>query len=138
MSVEILQPVVVLVGWSMVMWIWMYVTRLPAVQAADMQLDSSRPRGEQMATLPPRVRWKADNYNHLMEQPTIFYPLVIVIALLGQGEGLNLYMAWAYVILRIVHSLFQALNNTIMVRFVLHVLSSIPLFVMIWSALMAF
>ncbi|MEM6580750.1 MAG: MAPEG family protein [Pseudomonadota bacterium] len=138
MSVEILQPVVVLVGWSMVMWIWMYVTRLPAVQAAGMQLDSSRPRGEQMATLPPRVRWKADNYNHLMEQPTIFYPLVIVIALLGQGEGLNLYMAWAYVILRIVHSLFQALNNTIMVRFVLHVLSSIPLFVMIWSAFMAF
>lgn len=137
MSVEILQPVVVLVGWSMVMWIWMYVTRLPAVQAADMQLDSSRPLGEQMATLPPRVRWKADNYNHLMEQPTIFYPLVITIALLGQGEGLNLYMAWAYVGLRVIHSIFQALINAIPVRFVLHVLSSIPLFVMIWNAMMA-
>jgi hypothetical protein len=36
-----------------------------------------------------------------MEQPTIFYPLVISLALMGQGEGQNLYVAWAYILLAI-------------------------------------
>ena len=48
----ILQPIVVLVIWSMVMWAWMYVTRIPAVQKARMQLDPLAVRGEQMASLP--------------------------------------------------------------------------------------
>lgn len=57
----ILAPVVVLVAWSMVMWLWMYVTRLPAMKAANMKPDPQAPRGEQMSTLPASVRWKADN-----------------------------------------------------------------------------
>jgi hypothetical protein len=57
------------------MWAWMYMTRLPAVHKAHMTLDPNAPRGEQMNSLPPAVRWKADNYNHLMAQPTIFYAI---------------------------------------------------------------
>lgn len=72
----IIAPVVVLVAWSMVMWLWMYVTRLPAMRAAKMKPDPQAPRGEQMNTLPASVRWKADNYNHLMEQPTVFLSLI--------------------------------------------------------------
>src|SRR5688572_22630775 len=104
-SIEILGPVVALVAWSMVMWIWMYATRIPSIRAAKMKLDSNAPRGEQMSKLPPNVRWKADNYNHLMEQPTLFYALVISLAVIGEGSGANLYFAWAYVALRIIHSL---------------------------------
>ena len=73
-------PVVILVAWTMVMWFWMYLTRLPAMFKMKLRLDSNAPRGEQMNTLPPSVRWKADNYNHLMEQPTIFYAVAIVLA----------------------------------------------------------
>ena len=61
---QIIAPVVALVAWSMIMWVWMYATRIPAVRAAKMKLDSNAPRGEQMSTLPPNVRWKADNYDH--------------------------------------------------------------------------
>ena len=82
----IIGPVVVLVAWSMVMWLWMYVTRIPAIRAAKMTLNPQAPRGEQMASLPARVRWKADNYNHLMEQPTVFYALALSLALLGAGD----------------------------------------------------
>lgn len=136
-SSAILAPVIALAAWSMVMWVWMYATRIPAIIRLKMELDPNIPSGQQMATLPPRVRWKADNYNHLMEQPTVFYALAISLAVLGEGSGVNLQLAWAYVIVRVIHSLFQALSNKIMVRFVLFVISNIPLFPLTWNALHA-
>lgn len=129
MSIEtqIITPVIALVAWSAVMWLWMYATRIPAIQAAKMKLDPYAPKGEQMSTLPPNVRWKADNYNHLMEQPTVFYAVAISLAVLGDGSGINLTLAWAYVVLRVVHSLVQVLVNKIELRFVIFLLSNIPL-----------
>jgi len=136
-STEIIQPVVTLAAWSMVMWLWMYATRIPAIQAAKMRLDPNAPNGEQMATLPAKVRWKADNYNHLMEQPTVFYALAFSLAFLGEGTGTNVLLAWAYVVLRILHSLLQSLINKIEVRFLLFALSNIPLFALTYNALTA-
>lgn len=126
-STPILAPVVALVGWSLVMWLWMYATRLPAMKAAHMVPDPTAPQGRQMSTLPPRVRWKADNYNHLMEQPTIFYAIALTLALLGEGSGTSLVLAWSYVGLRVIHSLVQALVNKIEVRFVIFAVSSLVL-----------
>lgn len=126
-SSPILAPVVALVAWSLVIWLWMYATRLPAMSRAKMKPDSNAPRGEQMNQLPAPVRWKADNYNHLMEQPTIFYAIALVLALLGQGDGFNLTLAWIYVGLRVVHSFLQVLINKIEVRFVLFALSTFAL-----------
>ncbi|RXJ72355.1 hypothetical protein CS022_16135 [Veronia nyctiphanis] len=119
------QPVLALVVWSMVMWLWMYVTRLPAIAKMEMKMDSHVPSGIQMSQLPAKVRWKADNYNHLMEQPTLFYAVVLSLAVLGQASELNIYLAWAYVGLRIVHSLVHAMTNIVEVRFVLFILSNI-------------
>lgn len=133
-NIAIIGPVIALVAWSMVMWVWMYATRIPAIAASRMKLDPNAPRGEQMSTLPARVRWKADNFNHLMEQPTVFYALALSLAVMGQGNGANLYLAWAYVVLRVVHSLHQALFNKIEIRFFLFVLSNIPLFVLTFNA----
>ena len=133
----ILLPVMALVAWSLVMWLWMYVTRLPAMRKAEMKPDPNAPRGEQMSQLPPAVRWKADNYNHLMEQPTVFYAAALALALMGQGDGLNLTLAWAFVGLRVVPSLVQALVNIIELRFVLFVLSTLPLIAMTWNGVVA-
>ena len=127
-SVAIIGPVIALVAWSMVVWLWMYVTRIPAMFAMKMKPDPEAPRGEQMSKLPPHVRWKADNYNHLMEQPTIFYAIVIALALLGSQSSVAVWLAWSYVALRVIHSLVQALTNKIEVRFSVFVLSNIPLF----------
>lgn len=129
-----LGPVIALVAWSMVMWTWMYATRIPAIMAMNMRLDPDAPRGEQMATLPASVRWKADNYNHLMEQPTIFYAIVLALAVMGNGSGVTLALAWAYVGLPVVHSLVQALVNKIELRFALFVLSNVPLFGLTYAA----
>jgi hypothetical protein len=109
----LLLPAIALAAWTFVMWAWMYVTRIPAIRRAGMKLDPTVPRGEQMATLPAEVRWKADNYNHLFEQPTIFYPVGIIAALLPGSGSTDLALAWTYVALRVVHSVFQATINWI-------------------------
>ena len=123
----ILAPVIVLVLWTFVMWLWLYATRIPAVSKAKVSLDPNRTAAEFSAQLPARVRWKADNYNHLMEQPTLFYAVALTLALVGAGGGLNADLAWAYVALRIVHSLVQALVNVILVRFTIFNIASIVL-----------
>ena len=95
-ATEMLAPAIALVLWTAVIWAWMYATRIPAIVRARMELDPMAPRGEQMATLPARVRWKADNYNHLLEQPTIFYPVVLVLAVLGDASTASVALAWSY------------------------------------------
>jgi len=135
-----LAPVVVLVAWSLVMWLWMYATRLPAISRLGIKLDPEVPPKDLMAQLPARVRWKADNYNHLMEQPTLFYAVALALAVADMsagdaGSGLNIIFAWFYVILRIIHSLVQALVNNIPMRFGVFALSTIPLFGLTWGAL---
>jgi len=128
MSVSpIVAPVVALAAWTHFMWFWMYATRIPAIRAAKMKLDPNLPRGQLMATLPPRVRWKADNYNHLFEQPTVFYAVALSLAVMGHGSGSNANLAWAYVGLRILHSVWQALWNNVTARFALFALSAFVL-----------
>lgn len=90
-----------------------------------------------MSLLPPHVRWKADNYNHLLEQPTLFYALTCSLALLGVQSTTSLLLAWVYVGLRIGHSLVQSLVNKIEIRFLLFVFSNIPLFALTYVAVIA-
>lgn len=135
----ILQPVVALAGWTMVMWLWMYATRIPAMVAA--KADSDRLVNDPDYTLdkvvPPQVQWKAHNYNHLHEAPTVFYAVAIVLAIVGQGDGLNATLGWAYVGLRVLHSLVQATVNKVMLRFIIFVLSSLVLIALILHAAIA-
>ncbi|ATE65591.1 MAPEG family protein [Rhizorhabdus dicambivorans] len=128
MHTPILGAVVALILWTFAMWLWLYATRLPAIIKGGIVYDPNRPASEFMDRIPPRVRWKADNYNHLHEQPTIFYALAITLALLGAGGGLNATLAWAYVGLRVVHSLIQATVNKVEARFAVFVLASLVLF----------
>lgn len=132
----LLLPAVALAAWTFVMWTWMYATRIPAIRRAKLRLDPNAPRGEQMASLPPAVRWKADNYNHLFEQPTIFYPIAIILALVEDAGSVDVGLAWAYVALRVVHSVFQATVNKIEVRFAVFLLSSLVLVGMVVRAAM--
>ena len=136
MHTPILGAVIALVLWTFVMWIWLYATRLPAIFRNKIVYDPQRPASEFMDKLPPHVRWKADNYNHLHEQPTIFYATAITLALLGAGGGFHATLAWIYVALRVVHSLIQATVNKVELRFLVFVLASIVLFMLAIDAAM--
>ena len=128
-SRALLLPIAALVAWTFVMWLWMYLTRIPAIRGAKMKLDPTIPRGEQMASLPASVRWKADNYNHLMEMPTLFYAITFAMTLSGRATPTDGWLAWGYVGVRVLHSVFQATVNKIEVRFSLFFLSSVVLLV---------
>ena len=138
-GMDILQPVVALAAWTMVMWAWMYGTRIPAMNRLKVDPDSLArdPDVTLDKVLPPQVQWKAHNYNHLHEAPTVFYAIAIVLAIVGQGDGLNTWLGWAYVALRVVHSLVQAITNKVVVRFVVFVLSSLVLLALIVHAAIA-
>jgi hypothetical protein len=125
MPSPILQPVIALVGWTFVMWAWLYATRIPAI--AGRPMEPSMTAADLNAVIPARVRWKADNYNHLHEQPTLFYAVALTLAAAGAGTGLNLWLAWTYVAIRIAHSLIQALGNVILVRFSVFMVGSLVL-----------
>ena len=116
-NAQFLTPVLVLVAWTLVMWLWMYATRIPAMKAAGLDPQEAAYPGTWAHRLRPGVRSVADNYNHLHEQPTIFYALMFFAALTGGGDATALNLAWAYVLLRIVHSLVQATFNRVIVRF---------------------
>ena len=139
-AAEILKPVVALLAWTMVMWVWMYATRIPAMLASP-DIDPNKMVGTTGASLraqlPERVSWKADNYNHLHEAPTLFYAVAIVLAIIGQGDGMNAWIAWAYLVLRMLHSLVQVTVNLVPVRFALFALSSLALIALILHAAMA-
>lgn len=132
----ILQPVVALLAWTMLMWVWMYATRLPAMGKAG--IDGTKMVGSTGASLraklPDTVSWKADNYNHLHEAPTLFYAVALVLAIIGQGDGLNATVAWVYVGLRVAHSIVQASVNRVVVRFALFALSTLALMALILHA----
>ena len=119
-------PVLALVAWTLLMWFWMYATRIPAMQRAGVDVAELSRTGAPLE-LPPEVSRVADNYNHLHEQPTIFYALALSAQLGGAADAANVGLAWAYVALRVVHSLVQATRNVIPVRFAVFSLGSFVL-----------
>lgn len=137
MSAPILAPAAVLVLWSVVMLYWMAGTRIPAMGKSGADLKSAKPGGRGVdleGVLPDTVNWKGHNYAHLMEQPTLFYATIAILALAGAGDGVNVQLAWVYTGLRIAHSLWQSLVNTIPVRFALFIASSLCLTVLAINA----
>lgn len=137
---EILHPIAALAVWTMIMWLWMYVTRIPAMGKVA-GLDAGKMVGGIGAdldkVLPGKIQWIAHNYNHLHEAPTVFYAVTLLLAITGNGDGFNAHVAWAYVFLRVAHSLVQVLWNRVVVRFGLFVLSSIALILLVAHAYMA-
>jgi hypothetical protein len=143
MTSEILKPVTVLALWTMVMWLWLYATRLPAMKRAKIDainMVGSTGKGlrdDLIAGGEVRASWVADNYNHLHEAPTVFYAVALALAIMGAGNGLNATISWSYVALRILHSLVQVFSNRVIVRFAIFMLSSLCLVALCLHAAMA-
>ncbi|ATQ44364.1 MAPEG family protein [Caulobacter mirabilis] len=131
---SVLAPVLALIGWSLLIWLWMYAKRIPAMSKAKIDPQAARFPGS-LNGLPDDARQAADNYNHLMEQPTIFYALAFFTYLAGQQNDLTAGLAWAYVGLRIVHSLIQLTVNRVTLRFLVFSLSTIVLIA--WTVIVA-
>ena len=126
----LIAPVVALVAWSIVMLFWMAYCRFGEFRKAGISLKTAPPGGRGVdldGKIDARAQWKSHNYNHLMEQPTIFYAIVLALAMMGMDQPINVALAWAYVGFRIVHSIVQATVNKLAIRFPLFLLASLCL-----------
>lgn len=133
----ILAPAAVLVLWSLVVLSWMVVTRLGGFAGAGLKLNEAEPGSRYVdveASMPARVNWVSHNHTHLMEQPTLFYAVVAILALAGDTGPVSLAFAWGYTVLRVAHSLWQCLVNTVPVRVTLFSLMTLCLFVLAINA----
>ncbi|GLR48440.1 membrane protein [Sphingomonas astaxanthinifaciens DSM 22298] len=137
MSHALAQPVALLAAWTFVIFFWMYLTRIPAMMRAGIDLKTLR--GGTGASLdqklPPEVQWKAHNYNHLLEQPTLFYAVALLLMVTGGESALAVQLGWGYVALRIVHSLVQTTVNITRFRFLLFFAASLCLLGLVVIAL---
>jgi hypothetical protein len=127
----ILQPVFVVVGLSVIMTFWMIVTRIPKMTELGIHPQKAQNTSKLLDLLPPETTRISNNYNHLFEQPTIFYAVAISIALLGHVDPINVGCAWTYAGIRVIHSLVQATVDIVMIRFGLFLVSSIVLAVLV-------
>jgi hypothetical protein len=137
---QILLPAAVLVLWTLVILLWVPLTRIPALKRVGINMGSRKGgRGQDLeGVIPDRVNWKAHNYAHLVEQPTLFYAVVGIVALAGTGDDpINVTLAWAYVGMRMVHSLIQTLWNYVPARFLAFLLSTLVLIALAIRALIA-
>jgi hypothetical protein len=123
---SILTPALALILWTLVMCVWLYAVRIPAISKAGIDPAKAQ-EPTSLDALPLKVRQVGYNYNHLMEQPTLFYALVFYTYLAGQQNDLNVILAWGYVALRVVHSLVQATVNLVMLRFSIFAVSTLVL-----------
>jgi hypothetical protein len=125
-------PVLTLVAWSLVIWFWMVLTRV-AVMRRERIHPQKAERTRSFAT-PGKEQWIADNYTHLMEQPTIFYAAALAAQAAGRADGVAIGLAWTYVAIRVAHTLVQTTTNVVMHRFYLFVLSTLILAAMVaWT-----
>ncbi len=136
-AVDILQPVLVVALLSLVMFLWMVATRLPAMTRSGIDPQAAADTSALKGLLPAEVNRISDNYNHLFEAPTVFYAVALVIAVLGHVDPTHVACAWAYAGLRVVHSGVQATTNHVMTRFTLFALSWLALALMILRELLA-
>lgn len=126
-SQPMLGPILVLVSWTFVMEAWLYACRIPAIFKYKIETPPEITKEELSSKIPRHLQWPADNYNHLMEQPTQFYAVALALNALGANDKMTVSLAWTYVGLRILHSLIQATVNQIPIRLQVFLMSSLTL-----------
>ncbi len=141
MTTEILAPAALLAVWSLLVLAWAAGVRLKAMSAAGMDMSKPPPGGRRgndlEGVLPDEVNWKAHNYTHLHEQPTVFYAVTVILAVTGAATSLSVQLAWAYFGLRVIHSLIQSTVNYVPARFLVFLVSTVCLAIMAVQAVMA-
>ncbi len=130
-------PVVALVLWTLIMLIWLYATRIPAMARAKVDPEKVKDGAAPFDLLPVGPRRVAANYNHLHEQPVLFYAICFALQFLDQANDINIGLAWLYVVIRVVHSLVHATVNVIMIRFLIFIAGSIVLAALTFHAALA-
>lgn len=129
----LLTPIFVLVLWTSAVFLVLAFGRVKYTKNPQDAAHSKDLKG----TMPDWVERAADNYNHLFEQPVAFYALTLCIAVINDFDSFMVQLAWAFVVLRIMHSLVQLTFNLVLLRFFIFVMGWLVLALMAYSQLFA-
>ena len=113
---EILYPMFLVITLSGALFFLLAATRVPSIIKYFGNLQAAKHSEDLRPKLPSAARNITDNYNHLFEQPTLFYALVTYIYLMQHVDTIHLYLAWLYAALRVVHSVIQITSNNVSYR----------------------
>ncbi len=128
---NILYPMLLVITLSGVLFLLLGATRVPSIIKYFGKLQAAKHSDDLRPNLPSSARNITDNYNHLFEQPTLFYALVTYIYLMEHADSTHLYLAWLYAALRIVHSVIQITSNNVSYRALIFLGSGACLMLMI-------
>ncbi len=128
---NILYPMLLVITLSGILFLLLGATRVPSIIKYFGKLQAAKHSDDLRPNLPSSARNITDNYNHLFEQPTLFYALVTYIYLMEHADSTHLYLAWLYAALRIVHSVIQITSNNVSYRALIFLGSGACLMLMI-------
>ena len=135
---EILYPMFLVITLSGILFLLLAATRIPSIIKYFGKLQAVKHSEDLRPNLPTAARNITDNYNHLFEQPTLFYALVTYIYLMQHVDPTHVYLAWLYAALRIVHSLIQITSNNVSYRALVFIGSGACLMFMIAKEILFF
>jgi hypothetical protein len=132
----ILVPMISMVVLTLLVWMFMYVTRLREMSRKNINPQRLATRVEAAAVLTDSTA-PADNFKNLFEMPVLFYVVVLLSLVLLIQDDTMVRLAWAFVALRGLHSLIHCTYNRTMHRFIAYFASSLVLIFM-WIRLAAY
>ena len=129
----IFQPMLVMMGLTLIVWVYMYARRIPFITRNRLTPDQLTP-AELARRSPPAVSNPSDNLKNLFELPTVVYALALYLYAVGQVDGVYVTLAWVFVGLRVLHSAVHCTVNIVLLRFWLYAISAVALWGMVVRA----
>jgi len=123
-----LYPLLAMVGLTLMVWVWMYITRVSAVIKGELKMDDFQ--SAQKNSYPDRVTFASDNIGNLFEMPVLFYSISILLYITHTFSETQLILAWCYVGFRSLHSLIHCSYNNVLHRLLSYLVSSLILWLM--------
>ncbi|KAF2723752.1 hypothetical protein K431DRAFT_282841 [Polychaeton citri CBS 116435] len=123
----LLRPMAGLCLWTFAMEVWLYSKRIPAIIKYDVKFPPNSLPSDIKSKLPRHIEWPAENFTNLHEQPTVFYAVCLALTQIGVKDSFAVNLAWAYVGIRVGHSIVQAKFNNVLLRLQLFLLSGVTL-----------
>jgi hypothetical protein len=134
MSQQIFLPFLGMMVLTMVVWVYMYVTRLRHIARARIHPQELTTSYRAAKHFPEHIGYPADNFRNLFETPVLFYALCIYLYVTATVDSLYVALAWGFVALRAVHSAIHCTINRVHGRFIAYMLSAIVLWIMLLRA----
>ena len=135
-NTQILWPILSMMLLTLIVWVYMYVTRLGHIKSARIDPQELTTAYRAAKHFPEHIAYPSENLRNLFELPVLFYALCLYLYVTEAVDSLYLVLAWAFVVLRVVHSAIHCTINRVHWRFIAYMLSSTALWVMLLRAVL--